>query len=139
MEVCLMSHRKGFIMKYTLCILFVFVVGIPGLFARLSQGSVKVFVLAGQSNMEGAGKIEGAPKRNGGKGILSHLMENSKKNSLRRLPVRFIRTPATLPSINGYPTRSRRAPPRFNFSLIFPAVDSAATDFNPFIVFSHRG
>jgi hypothetical protein len=75
-----MSHRKGFIMKHTLCILFVFFVGISGLFACPSQGSVKVFILAGQSNMEGAGKIEGDPKRNGGKGSLSHLVENSQKH-----------------------------------------------------------
>ena len=54
-----------------------FLVGIPGLFAGLPQVSVKVFILAGQSNMEGVGKIEGDPKRNGGKGSLSHLVENS--------------------------------------------------------------
>ena len=75
-----MGKRKGFTMKHTLCILFVFLVGIPGLFAGPPQGSVKVFILAGQSNMEGAGKIEGDPKRNGGKGSLSHLVENSKKH-----------------------------------------------------------
>ncbi|MCP4849638.1 MAG: sialate O-acetylesterase [Verrucomicrobiaceae bacterium] len=34
---------------------------------------VNVFILAGQSNMEGAGKINGDPKRNGGKGSLSHM------------------------------------------------------------------
>ena len=80
MEAFLMSDRKGFIMKNTLCILFVFLVGISGLFACPPQGSVKVFILAGQSNMEGAGKIEGDPKRNGGKGSLSHLVENSQKH-----------------------------------------------------------
>ena len=67
MEAFLMTNRKGFIMKHTLCILFVFLVGIPGLFASPPQGSVKVFILAGQSNMEGAGKVEADPKRNGGK------------------------------------------------------------------------
>ena len=63
-------------MKHTICILFVFLVGIPGLLACPLQGSVKVFILAGQSNMEGAGKIEGDPKRNGGKGLsLIHISE----------------------------------------------------------------
>ncbi len=38
---------------------------------------VKVFILAGQSNMEGAGKVEGDPNRNGGKGSLSYLAANS--------------------------------------------------------------
>ncbi len=74
-----MSIRKGFIMKHTLCILFVFLVGISGLFACPPQCPVKVFILSRQSNMEGAGKIEGASKRNGGKGSLSHLVENSQK------------------------------------------------------------
>ena len=37
---------------------------------------VRVFILAGQSNMEGAGKIEGDPKRKGGIGSLSYLVEN---------------------------------------------------------------
>lgn len=40
---------------------------------------VKVFILAGQSNMEGAGRVEGDPKRNGGKGSLSYLAANSEK------------------------------------------------------------
>lgn len=37
---------------------------------------MQVFILAGQSNMEGAGKIEGDPNRNGGKGSLSHMVDN---------------------------------------------------------------
>lgn len=37
---------------------------------------VKVFILAGQSNMEGAGRVEGDPNHNGGKGSLSFLAEN---------------------------------------------------------------
>ena len=39
----------------------------------------KVFILAGQSNMEGAGKVEGDPNRNEGKGSLSYLAENDPK------------------------------------------------------------
>ncbi|MCP5115753.1 MAG: sialate O-acetylesterase, partial [bacterium] len=38
---------------------------------------VKVFIHAGKSNMEGAGKVEGDPNRNGGKGSLSYLAANS--------------------------------------------------------------
>jgi hypothetical protein len=38
---------------------------------------VQVFILAGQSNMEGVGKIDGDPKRNAGKGSLSNMADNS--------------------------------------------------------------
>ena len=37
---------------------------------------VQVFILAGQSNMEGAGAIEGDLERNGGMGSLRHLVED---------------------------------------------------------------
>jgi len=40
---------------------------------------VKVFILAGQSNMEGAGRVEGDANRNEGKGSLSYLAENDPK------------------------------------------------------------
>lgn len=40
---------------------------------------VKVFILAGQSNMEGAGRIEGDPGHNEGKGSLSSLADNDPK------------------------------------------------------------
>ena len=56
-----------------------------GLFIVLSAslldaaGPVKVFILAGQSNMVGAGRVEGDPARNGGKGSLSYLAENDPK------------------------------------------------------------
>ncbi len=39
---------------------------------------VKVFILAGQSNMEGHGLIASVPKRNGGKGSLEYLVKDSK-------------------------------------------------------------
>lgn len=46
----------------------------------LSAGKpVKVFILAGQSNMEGKGKVEGDPARNEGKGSLSYLAEHDPK------------------------------------------------------------
>jgi hypothetical protein len=37
---------------------------------------VKVFILAGQSNMEGAGQIKANPQRNGGQGSLEYLVKN---------------------------------------------------------------
>lgn len=37
---------------------------------------LKVFILAGQSNMEGQGIIKADPKRNGGKGSLEHLVRD---------------------------------------------------------------
>lgn len=40
------------------------------------KGPVKVFVLAGQSNMEGQGKIPLDPKRNDGKGSLEYMVKN---------------------------------------------------------------
>ncbi|MFT6864907.1 MAG: hypothetical protein ACJAVK_003478 [Akkermansiaceae bacterium] len=54
-------------------------IGTLGLAAAPPKGPVKVFILAGQSNMEGAGKVDGDPKRNGGKGSLGYLVENSEK------------------------------------------------------------
>ena len=47
--------------------------------ARASQsstGKVKVFILAGQSNMEGAGKVAADPNRNEGKGSLEYLVKD---------------------------------------------------------------
>jgi alpha-galactosidase len=48
--------------------------------SRASQGGgskpVKVFILAGQSNMEGQGFIKADPRRNGGKGSLEHLAKD---------------------------------------------------------------
>ena len=39
-------------------------------------GPLKVFILAGQSNMEGAGKIKMDPNRNGGKGSLEYVVKD---------------------------------------------------------------
>ncbi len=44
-----------------------------------ARDTVKVFILAGQSNMEGAGRVEGDPNHNEGKGSLSYLAENDPK------------------------------------------------------------
>jgi hypothetical protein len=43
--------------------------------ARAATQPVRAFILAGQSNMEGAGQIKADPKRNGGKGSLEFLAE----------------------------------------------------------------
>ncbi len=44
-----------------------------------AEETVKVFVLAGQSNMQGHGVVEANPKRNEGKGSLAWLAENDEK------------------------------------------------------------
>ena len=41
----------------------------------MAKGKLKVFILAGQSNMEGAGQIKGAA-RNGGKGSLEYIVKD---------------------------------------------------------------
>jgi alpha-galactosidase len=43
----------------------------------LAARPVKVFILAGQSNMEGKGIVAADPKRNGGKGSLEFLVKNA--------------------------------------------------------------
>jgi len=43
---------------------------------QAGKGPVKVFILAGQSNMEGQGIIKMDPKRNEGKGSLEYLVKN---------------------------------------------------------------
>ncbi|MFO0864482.1 MAG: sialate O-acetylesterase [Gemmataceae bacterium] len=43
--------------------------------ARAEEKPVKVFILAGQSNMVGTGFVKADPKRNGGKGSLEYLVK----------------------------------------------------------------
>ncbi len=45
--------------------------------AQDAAKSVRVFILAGQSNMEGAGLIKADPKRNGGQGSLEFLVKDA--------------------------------------------------------------
>ena len=45
--------------------------------AAAAAKPVRVFILAGQSNMEGAGRIEADPNRNGGKGSLEFLVKDA--------------------------------------------------------------
>ena len=41
-----------------------------------AKPTLKVFILAGQSNMVGAGRVAAEPQRNGGKGSLEHLVKD---------------------------------------------------------------
>ena len=43
---------------------------------QASAGPVKVFILAGQSNMQGAGAVRSEPEHNGGRGSLEYLVED---------------------------------------------------------------
>ena len=45
---------------------------------KISDGRLKVFILAGQSNMVGVGLVKLDPKRNGGKGTLEYFVKNAK-------------------------------------------------------------
>ena len=49
--------------------------------ANSNKGPLKVFILAGQSNMQGAGVTKMNPKRNGGKGTLEYLVKNAKPDA----------------------------------------------------------
>ncbi len=56
---------------------FLLCIALPaGAAAQSSAGPVQVFILAGQSNMEGAGQIKANPNRNEGKGSLEYLVKN---------------------------------------------------------------
>ena len=59
--------------RFILCVaLLVLAAG----FVRAETPPVKVFILAGQSNMVGAGRVKADPKRNGGKGSLEYLVKS---------------------------------------------------------------
>ena len=62
-------------MKYIVVILLVTISAIAS--AQDVAKPVRVFVLAGQSNMEGAGQIKADPKRNGGQGSLEFLVKDA--------------------------------------------------------------
>src|SRR5271169_3272072 len=46
----------------------------PAVADQAKKGPLKVFILAGQSNMQGQGKVTADPKSNGGKGSLQYLV-----------------------------------------------------------------
>jgi len=62
---------------------FIFCALTPCLNAQTAQGKLKVFLLAGQSNMQGHGMIQAEEKRNGGKGSLEYVARHPK--TARRL------------------------------------------------------
>ncbi len=58
-------------------IAFMFLISISSISSAQDVGKpVRVFILAGQSNMEGAGEIKADPKRNGGQGSLEYLVKD---------------------------------------------------------------
>ena len=57
--------------------LLLFAVSRPGMAETPTDAPVKVFLLAGQSNMVGAGQIKANPDRNGGQGSLEWMVESS--------------------------------------------------------------
>ena len=64
-------------MKYIVVIVLVLVTISAIASAQDVAKPVRVFVLAGQSNMEGAGQIKADPKRNGGQGSLEFLVKDA--------------------------------------------------------------
>jgi hypothetical protein len=66
-------------MKHTLQLIPAFLLAaLPAVpCAAAAAKPVRVFILAGQSNMEGAGQIKADPNRNGGKGSLEFLVKNA--------------------------------------------------------------
>jgi hypothetical protein len=59
---------------------------LPAITASGSEKVVKVFILAGQSNMQGAGQIKADPSRNGGQGSLEYLTKAEEtKNKFGKL------------------------------------------------------
>ena len=61
-------------MSFVSIVSFVFAFSLP----VFADGPLKVFVLAGQSNMVGAGEVEAREDRNGGQGSLEHLVSDEK-------------------------------------------------------------
>src|SRR5262245_6938223 len=68
---------RGHRMTRTINISALAVVSLLAGVASAQPKPVKVFVLAGQSNMEGHGVIAADPKRNEGKGSLEYLVKNA--------------------------------------------------------------
>ena len=63
--------------RVVLATLLLLVVSRHGMADASGDASVKVFVLAGQSNMVGAGQIKANPERNDGQGSLEWMVESS--------------------------------------------------------------
>ena len=63
-------------MKFTPLILTALLLAPPAMLPVVAAAPVKVFILAGQSNMEGQGFIAAEEKRHEGKGSLEFLAKN---------------------------------------------------------------
>jgi len=78
------THTRSCLMRITMSIVASLVACLTLLVATThaadaaAKGPCKVFILAGQSNMEGAGAIRGNLKRNDGKGGLEYLVKDPK-------------------------------------------------------------
>jgi hypothetical protein len=74
--------------KWIACVIVLAVVSgmfaTPVLAAAKAKGPLKVFILAGQSNMQGAGQIKANPKRNKGKGSLQYIVRDTKTAEMTR-------------------------------------------------------
>ena len=63
--------------SHRLCLIALIAIWLsPPLAAADPPKPTKVFILAGQSNMEGQGMISADPKRNGGQGSLEYLVQS---------------------------------------------------------------
>ena len=65
-------------MRANRCIGLFSVLAIAGASAAASDKPIRVFILAGQSNMVGAGQVKANPDRNEGKGSLEYLVKDPK-------------------------------------------------------------
>ncbi len=79
-----MNHRILSIVLPTVLIASLVMLGNPAPAAEnapaaKAKGPVKVFILAGQSNMQGQGRIKMDPRRNEGKGTLEYMVKKSDK------------------------------------------------------------
>ena len=68
------GQRINAILCMTAVVVLLFVT--PALADQAKKGPLKVFILAGQSNMEGQGKIACDLTKNGGKGSLEYLVHH---------------------------------------------------------------
>ncbi len=71
-----MGFKENPNLAVLLALVLALLVAHPARAEQAGTSPVKVFILAGQSNMQGAGAIHGNVERNGGKGSLEYLVKN---------------------------------------------------------------
>ena len=80
------------------------------------KSPLKVFVLAGQSNMQGAGAVTANPNRNGGRGSLQYLVNSSpEKERFRTARITASRRLPSASHVAGGAGRSANGPTRLRF------------------------